>query len=44
MKLYFATVLWNVLTKYFSVLEQRVRERLVDAECELAEFSMPCNA
>lgn len=45
MKLYFATVLWkDVLAKYFSKLELAVRERLVDAECELAEFSMPCNA
>lgn len=45
MKLYFATVLWkDVLAKYFTQLEKLIRERLVEAECELVEFSMPCNA
>ena len=41
-KLYLASVTWSAgLWPAWAALEAAVRRRLIDAECELVEFSMP---
>lgn len=44
-KLYFVGVFWReVLVKYGGMLEQAVRGRLVDAECDLLDYATPVSS